>query len=176
MGYGLVHNGELKPTRFLVVENLDLDYLAFEEAGRLLREGWGERVLVPVLTSGVRDLPWGTYLDVINVMAKAACLPSVEIVPVAYKEPLTLNVAVQVRERLQQDGADSVIVISPGFRSKRAYLVWDKAMRPFGIATYVVPVFGKRTPENWHKTWHGRQEVVLQWMKLIYYHVFLVVQ
>jgi hypothetical protein len=36
-----------------------------------------------------------------------------------------------------------------------------------------VPVFGTTTPENWTGTWHGIQDVALQFLKLSYYRMYV---
>lgn len=42
------------------------------------------------------------------------------------------------------------------------------------IRVPVVPVLRSKTPENRRETWHGRKEVILQWLKLLYYRVAIV--
>jgi len=66
-----------------------------------------------------------------------------------------------------------VIVVSPGFRSRRSQLVYSRVFGEAGIATSCVPVFGARTPENWTQTWHGFEEVAEQFIKLQYYQLFV---
>jgi hypothetical protein len=167
----LVHHGSIQPSQAIVIENVDSEYLLFERAGELLREGWAERVLVPAGAgrgpSGVGTVSAG----IVEVMARVARIPEFEIIPVREIEPISLNTALQVRDYLQQEGIQSVIVVSPGFRSRRSFLVWTSVLEPAGIRVSLTPVFGTKTPENWRETWHGRQEVGLQFLKLVYYRV-----
>ena len=53
-----------------------------------------------------------------NVMARAARLQSPEMIPVIGAEPISLNVAYEVRAFLEREGVRSIILVSPGFRSR----------------------------------------------------------
>lgn len=174
LGPGLVHKDEIQKSDILLIENFDPDYLLFEKARQLLSEGWARRVMVPVEASPGGDRPNAVSKGFVEVMAGIAGVPEPELIPVREAEPISLNVARQVRDKLADEGITSVIVISPGFRSKRSFLVWREVFRPAGIRVSVVPVFGSRTPENWRETWHGWQEVILQWVKLLYYQLAVV--
>lgn len=174
LGPGLVHQEGIHKSDVLLIENFDPDYLLFERARRLLSDGWARRVVVPVQVS-----PNGNRLNAVSkgfveVMAGIARIPEPELIPVREAEPISLNVARQVRDKLVDEGITSVIVISPGFRSRRSFLVWSAVFEPAGIRVSVVPVFGSKTPDNWRDTWHGWQEVILQWLKLLYYRLAVV--
>jgi hypothetical protein len=41
------------------------------------------------------------------------------------------------------------------------------------VATHCQPVPGTRTPDNWFETWHGVQDVTLQFLKLQYYRWYV---
>lgn len=171
LGHSLVHRDEIERSDALIIENFDPDYLLFEEARKLLSDGWGRRVLVPVQTSTNGDRPNAVSKGFVEVMARIARIPEPELIPVREAEPISLTVARQVQDKLVDEGIVSVIVLSPGFRSRRSFLVWSAVLEPAGIRVSVAPVFGQRTPENWRDTWHGWQEVVLQWLKLLYYRL-----
>src|SRR5262249_10758032 len=59
--------------------------------------------------------------------------------------------------------------VSPAFRSRRSSLVYSEVLEPAGIKVYCLPVFGVHNVKNWTDTWHGRQDVALQFIKLQYY-------
>jgi hypothetical protein len=42
-------------------------------------------------------------------------------------------------------------------------------MSQAGVKVFYSPVFGSRTPQNWQLTWHGRQQILLEAIKLAYY-------
>lgn len=174
LGPALVHQEEIHKSDVLLIENFDPDYLLFERARKLLSDGWATRVVVPVQASPDGNRPNAVSRGFVEVMARIARIPEPELIPVREVEPISLNVARQVRDKLVDEGVVSVIVISPGFRSRRSFLVWSAALAPARIRISVVPVFGSRTPENWRETWHGWQEVILQWVKLLYYRLAIV--
>jgi hypothetical protein len=96
-----------------------------------------------------------------------------ELIPVRDVEPLSLNVARQVRDFLRREHIGSVTVVSPGFRSRRSSLVYHAILGEAGIASSCVAVFGPETPENWSDSWHGRQRVGLEFVKLVYYRLYV---
>ena len=93
-------------------------------------------------------------------MARAARLQNLELIPVSFAEPISLNVAYEVRAVLESEHVRSVILVTPGFRSRRSALIYGKVLGEAGIATSCVPVFGPHTPDNWTRTWHGIEGVI----------------
>ena len=65
----------------------------------------------------------------------------------------------------------SVILVTEGFRSRRAAEIYLHVLKPLGITVYIQPVFGSRTADNWFRSWHGIQEIGLQFIKLWYYRL-----
>ena len=108
-------------------------------------------------------------------MAEVAHLPTKKIIPIVEQEPITLNVAYQLRDFLVRERVTSVTVVAPGFRSRRSLLVYSTVFGPAGITVRCVPVFGLKTPDNWTQTWHGIQEVAEQCLKLQYYRFWVLV-
>ncbi len=172
VGLVLVHRGELNVSEVLIVENFDTDYLLFEKAGELQRGGFAKRVWVPVESSGRDETKAGLVpKGLAEFMCQVAKIQEPEIIPIRNTEPITYNLAAKIGQKLEGEGVGSIIVVSPAFRSKRDYLIYEKILRPKGIKVYCVPVYGAKTPENWIQSWHGVQEVMLQLGKLIYYQV-----
>jgi hypothetical protein len=151
----------------LLLENFDPDYLVFERAEKLRRTGVASRVFVPA-TIG-RDEFHSVSKGFVDVMARIARLPRIEIIPIKEIEPISLNAAKQIRDFLVKEQIKSVVVVTPGFRSRRSELVYSTVLKPAGIDVGCVPVFGTKTLTTWRKTWHGIQEVVEQFSKLQYY-------
>ncbi len=109
-----------------------------------------------------------------DVMIRIAHLKNVEMIPVREQiEPISLNVAYQIRDYVTAEHIRSVLVVTAGFRAKRASLIYEAILGEAGVAVSCVPVFGRTTPENWIGTWHGIQEVVLQFLKLTYYRIYV---
>ena len=163
----------LTPADAILIDNVGQDYLLFERAAALHNAGYGSRVLVP--TSSSTDLEAPTLEKAIDdVMIRIAHLKSAEMVPVQQQlEPISLNLAYQIRDYLRTKHIQSVLLLTSGFRARRAALIYEAILGESGVAVYCVPVFGKTTPENWTHTWHGIQEVMLQFLKLYYYRLYV---
>jgi len=171
----LVSESQLHPASAILIENLDSRYLLFETAGRLQTRGTATRVVVPILAPRQdlvhREAP--VAISVAKVMLRAAHIKGAELVPIRLQEPISLNAAKQLRGYLVKERIRSVIVVTSAFRSERAFLIYSSILTPVGIQVQVEPVFGDYDPENWTKSLHGIQEVVLQLVKLWYYRIFV---
>jgi hypothetical protein len=155
----------------IIVENFDPDYLVFEAAANLQQAGLSARVLVPTAASR-RDPLATNVLDrgIAELMARLARVQNPEIIPIREDiEPISLNSAYDIRDFLIKEHLRSVIVVAPAFRSRRSSLIYRAVLTPAGIQVYCMPVFSEHTPENWTATWHGIQDVTLQFMKLQFY-------
>ena len=59
--------------------------------------------------------------------------------------------------------------MTSGFRA----LIYGAILGDRGVAVSCEPVFGTTTPENWIGTWHGIQDVTLQFLKRNYYRMYV---
>lgn len=163
----------LTPADAILIDNFDQDYLLFERAAALHNARYGSRVLVPTSSSEDPEAPT-LEKAIADVMIRIAHLKSAETVPVRRQlEPISLNVAYQIRDYLRAGPIRSVLVVTSGFRARRAALIYEAILGEAGVAVSCVPVFGTTTPENWTRTWHGVQEVVLEFLKLNYYRMYV---
>jgi hypothetical protein len=155
-----------------VIDDLDRDYLAFERARTLRQTGVTSRVLVPVdvLANGE---PSPVSSTIVQDLARLARVGDIETVPVLATEPISLNVALHVRQFLTDKGIRSVAVVTPRFRSERSMLIYRAVLEAVGVAAYCVPVAGMRSPDTWTQSWHGVQDVALQFVKLQYYRFYV---
>jgi hypothetical protein len=160
------------PSDAILVENFDPDYLVFERARNLRREGLASRVLVPVHMDG-DGAPNDVAVGIAEVMARISRLGPMEIVPIRNVEPYTLNAARDLLAYLQREQIRSVTIVAPPFRSRRSLLVYDSTFGPAGIAVRCVPARGGYTVDDWSQAWHGIQVVVEQWSKLQYYRFWV---
>lgn len=175
IGWGLVmDSGPCKPD-LIVVDNLDRDYLVFEKAGQLKNIDGARIVLVPVKASGQDPDKSGLVpREIAKVMIRAARIESTELLPIREIEPITLHAALQVGEFVKSKPAiRSVLVVTDGFRSSRTQLIYSHVLGKMGVAVFTCPVWGAQRPENWASTWHGRQTVFLQYLKLLYYKILV---
>jgi hypothetical protein len=169
----LVCEGDLAPSDVMLIENFDPYFVLFERAAALQTKGLAGRILVPVQAS--RDLNTANLVSqgVAEVMAKYARVRTWESVPIPEIEPISLNAAVQLRRYLAGEHVKSVIVVAPAFRSRRSALVYRAMLNHGGVDVRCDPVFGPSTPEGWTETWHGIQEVGLEFLKLQYYRWYV---
>jgi hypothetical protein len=104
-----------------------------------------------------------------EVMARVTRMPEPEFIPIRDIEPISLNVAYQLRGFLVTEHLQLVLVVTPGVCSQRSSLVYHAVLGPAGITVSCVPLFVEKTPKNWTQKWHGVQDVTEQWLKLQYY-------
>jgi len=173
IGRSLICTGELAPSDIIIVENFDPAYLLFERASQLQKAGLAPKTLVPVQASQDTEIVNPVSQGVAEVMARQASLSPWETIPIRETEPITLNAAARIRDHLAQQHVRSVMLVTPGFRSRRSSLVYRAVLDRAGIVVRCVPVFGRADPANWAATWHGIQEVSEQFLKLQYYRFYV---
>jgi hypothetical protein len=173
VGASLVHGEQPHAADLLLIENYDTDYFVFEAAEALVRAGHASRVLVPVIAGPDRRQPGLVQKGFVEVMSRIARVESYEILPVQHDEPVTLSVAVQVADFLEDNGIRSVLVVSTLFRSARSYRVYDHVLTPRGIAFQCVAAQAPMEVGTWWHTWHGVQDVWLEFSKLLYYRFWV---
>ena len=164
---------DVAPSDAMLIENFDVNYLLFERAETLEKAGVARVALVPVEVSSEPNVANPVSQGIAEVMARQARLRTWRTIPIELMEPISLNAALQIRSRLTAEGIKSVIVVAPGFRSRRSFLVYRTVFGGAGLAVHCVPVFGRLGPEHWTQTWHGIQEVVEEFMKLQYYRFYV---
>ena len=175
LALSLVCADAVRASDAVLVENFDPTYLLFEQAAALQTAGLARRAIIPVDASAadprVAEL---VSREIATLMARVARLHDVELIPAQDIEPISLNVAFQIRDVIGAEGVRSVIVVAPAFRSRRSFLVYQKVLRTAGIEVHCLPVTtaGHR-PDNWTHTWHGVQEFTEQFVKLVYYRVYV---
>jgi hypothetical protein len=162
-----------RPSDALLLENFDVDYLIFERAAVLQRSGVGSRAFVPTLAGKDPAVPNRVSIEFVEVMARLARLDKFEAIPIQQIEPISLNAAKQIRDFLKGEQITSLVVVTPGFRSRRSELVYKAVLEPAGITVSCVAVFGPTTATDWDSTWHGIQETLLQFLKLQYYRFWV---
>ena len=173
IGRSLVCVEDLAPSDAILVEILDPNYLLFERAEALQRARMARRTLVPVEAAHDAEVANSVSKGVAEVMARQARLKDWEIVLIREAEPISLNAAAQIRDHLAGDHIKSLTVVTPGFRSRRSSLVYRAVLGDVGIQVHCAPVFGRPTPEHWAETWHGIQQVALEFLKLQYYRFYV---
>jgi len=172
IGRSLVCAEDLSPSHVILVENSDPNYLLYERAAELEKAGIAPKTLVPVEASSDPKVANPVSLGVAEVMARQARLKDWEIILIREIEPISLNAAVQIRDRFTRDHIKSLVVVTSGFRSRRSSLVYRSVLDD-GTQVHCDPVFGQTTPERWAETWHGIQQVAEEFLKLQYYRFYV---
>ena len=170
---GLVCVRELAPSDVAVVENFDPRYILFERAQALEAAGLAGRTLVPVPTGPDGPVANPVSAGIARVMAQHARLQMWDLIPIREIEPISLNAAVQIRDRLTRDGVKSLILVTSGFRSRRSSLVYRSVFDATGLRVHCDPVFGATTVDTWSRSWHGIQEVTEEFLKLQFYRFYV---
>jgi hypothetical protein len=161
------------PSDAILVENFDPNYSVFERAGQLRRAGLGARVLLPIEIDSRTSKPDAVALGLAEVMAKAARLGPMEVVPIRVVEPVSLNAGYDVLRFIEPQHIHSIIVVSPLFRSRRSALVYGAILGRAGTLVRCEPVPGISEANSWTRSWHGMQTVSEQWLKLQYYRWYV---
>lgn len=156
----------------ILIENFDTEYLLFERAAALRQMGWSHRILVPVRIDERTGRPDPVVETTSRLVADIAHLGTIDIVPMREVEPISLNAARDVLRYVQQEGIQSVMVLSPNYRSRRSALVYAATLGRAGIAVRCEPVTSARFAA-WTETWHGVENVIEQWVKLQYYRFYV---
>ncbi len=175
VAWGLVAKPAAFKPDMILVDNLVTDYKLFEKARNLRKLETATTVLVPVRASDRDpDKPDPMGFQIARVMIRQARLQPCRILPFREVEPFTLNLARQVGEFLKSHpDIHSVLVVTQACRSRRTQLVYGKVLGKLGAKVSTYPVWNSDRAGNWAATWHGRQEVLLQYIKLIYYELYL---
>jgi hypothetical protein len=169
----LVCEEALAPSDIIIVENFDPNYLVFKRAAELQRAGFASRALVPVGASGDPKIADPVSRGIAEVMAHQARLNAWDMIPVRAAEPISLNTARFIRDRVAEEHVRSVIVVAPAFRSRRSSLIYQTLLRDTGTHMYCAPVYGQLDPTRWTEKWHGIQEVTEESLKLQYYRLYV---
>jgi|SRR5438034_6362717 len=164
---------ELAPSDVILLENFDPNYLVFERTAALQKARLALRALVPVEASRERDVPNLVSRGIAQLMARQARMGTWAMIPIREPEPISLNAASQIRDYLAREHVKSLILVTPGLRSRRSSLVYHAVLDGLGTQVYCAPVFGQTTPHHWIETWHGVQEVTLEFLKLQYYRFYV---
>src|SRR2546422_4290903 len=125
LGRSLMCTEEVGPSDVILVENFDPNYLLFERAAALEKAGLSARVLVPTEASRHDPAVANTVSQgIAELMARVARVQNLKIIPRRDIEPISLNVAYQIRDFITKESLRSVIVVAPAFRSRRSSLVY----------------------------------------------------
>jgi hypothetical protein len=172
IGQALVCDERAPSGEAIVLDNFNDSYGLFRRGAELQRQGKASRVIVPVSAPHEEDAAAAAE-EVANALARRAGLSQWDLVSIEETEPISLNAAIRVREFLLREHIPAMTLVSPSLRSRRSELIYRSVLSSTGIATSCLPVFGATNPQTWTHTWHGIQDVSLQFLKLQYYRFWV---
>ena len=161
------------PSEAILIDHVEDNYLLFERAQQLQARGAAPMVLVPILSSESNGRPNAVSLGFVELMCRISQIPRCITFHAPSNEPISLNLARHSKRELEARGIKSVVIVTDGFRSRRSLAVYDSILGSSGIAVRCQPVFGSHGPANWFESYHGIQDVMLQFVKFWYYRLFV---
>jgi len=156
----------------LLIDYLDPDLSLFGRARQLQLAGLSSNVIAPVDVDPTTHSISTVAAAVIDVQARQTRIENLRTVPASDVEPYSLNTAFRIRQFAKENGIASVTVVTPAFRSRRSMMIYAAVLNPAGVSTQCAPVF-RRSVRGWTDTWHGIQDVALQFVKLQYYRWYV---
>ena len=166
IGESLVHDDELTPVDLIVVEDFNESYWLYRRTANLRAQGLSDRVLVLKSRFELRG-------ELTGLLAEEAELTDYQRLESGEGEPIALGAAQALRDYLDGSRVDSILVVTMGFRSRRTHLIYTSVFEPLGIRVLCNPVLGPRRPDTWWHSWHGVQEIALEFLKLQYYRFWI---
>jgi hypothetical protein len=155
----------------ILIDYLDPDASLFGRASQLQAVGLSSKVIAPVDVDPAGSIS-AVAEAVIDVQGRQARIADLRKVPASDVEPYSLNTAFHIRQFAKENGIASVILVTPAFRSQRSMMIYAAALKPAGVSLQCAPVF-RRNVGEWTHTWHGIQDVGLQFIKLQYYRFYV---
>lgn len=95
------------------------------------------------------------------------------VIVTSFRHPVTLTSAREAMEVLAGEGIRSAILVSPGFHTRRSYLVYQSIGEPLHIRIFPHASFDGHNHglDRWWTQYHGVHDFVEQGLKLAYYMV-----
>lgn len=147
-------------------------------AAGMVSSGKARRLIVILTRNAVGDTPSADPEDPLLIVHKA--LGDLEqdeslckIIRPPFQHPATLTSAKAAMGVLASEGVRSVILVSPGFHTRRSYLVYQSLGEPLQIRIYPHASFDGHNHglDKWWTLWPGVRDIVEQCIKLSYYMV-----
>jgi uncharacterized SAM-binding protein YcdF (DUF218 family) len=147
------------------------------ESAELVKEGHAPRIFISreeppealdILRSRGVDFPEGRQLT--HEMLEALGLPRESLIVSDEPVSSTAEEAAQVRTIALDEGFSRLIVVTSPQHSRRAWIAFRHVFKDSGVSVSVRPSrFSGFEPENWWKKHRYARQVVLEYMKILWY-------
>jgi len=140
----------------------------------LLSSGRVKRLIVVLHRIAPSDRPFAInedYPELVKKEIKALGLKERDfrIIVAHIDSPITLTEARVVAEAISKDEIKSAILLSPGFHTRRSYLVYQYACNPFQIKIFPYACFDSYQLDHWWSQERGLRHFTTELLKLAYY-------
>jgi hypothetical protein len=157
------------------IDHIEKDHVA--RAAGMVMSGQAHRMVVVLTRRAPADVP--SDPDVRLVVIRSAMNGSrleekqYRIIETGLQHPVTLTSAKEAMEILAGEGIRSAILVSPGFHTRRSYLVYQSIGEPYQIRIHPHASFDGHDHglERWWAQYEGARDFVEQVLKLAYYLV-----
>ncbi len=141
---------------------------------KLLSSGRVKRVIVVLHRIAPSHRPFGLNDDYPNLVKKQIEALGLkerdfQVISVRINHPVTLTAAKGAMEAIAKEDVKSAILLSPGFHTRRSYLVYQYASGPFHIKILPSACFGPYELERWWSQSDGVRDFTQELSKLVYY-------
>ena len=142
----------------------------------LLSSGKVKRIIIVLQNIAPAHRPYGIngdYADIVRQKLKSLGLKEMEfkIIAVHIRHPVTLEEARVTLETLSKENIKSAILLSPGFHTRRSYLVYQYVGIPLQIEIFPSACFTEYQLNNWWVEEPGVRDFANELLKLGYYLV-----
>ena len=96
---------------------------------------------------------------------------NVKVLVVSIRNPITLVAAQGALKVLNQEGVKSAFLLSPGFHTRRSFLVYQHAGNPYQMKIIPYASFGSYQLDRWWDQDTGVRDFAAEALKLFYYLV-----
>lgn len=140
----------------------------------LLSSGKVKRLIVVLFRIAPSGRPFALnedYPSLVKKEMKALGLKEKDfkIIVTHIHHPLTLVSAKGVMENISKENIKSAILLSPGFHTRRSYLVYQYVCNPYKIKIFPSACFNSYKLDHWWLREDGFRDFALESMKLVYY-------
>lgn len=148
------------------------------EAGfELLKTGKVKRLVVVLHRIHPLHRPYGmneNYPEMVRkeILKKGLNEKDFEIIVTHIHNPLTLIEAQGAIKAIARAEVKSAILLTPGFHTRRSYLVYQYVADPYQIKIYPQACFSGYDYENWWEKDFGKRDFAAEAVKLIYYFLW----